>query len=127
MTAPRREFTRAQKAAIVLRAINADGLVACEGCGYVLGKKKYEIDHRIPEALVVDKSKPLTIADGQLLGIDCCHRGEDGKTAKDVGTIAKAIRCEAKNLGIKTKSRGFRKPPGTKWNWKRNRLERMAT
>ncbi len=127
MTAPRREFTRAQKAAIVHRAMNERGQVVCEGCGLVLASKKFEIDHVIPEALVVDKSKPLTIADGQLLGIDCCHRGEDGKTAKDVGAIAKAIRCEAKNLGIKPKSRGFRKPPSTKWNWKRNRLERMAT
>ncbi len=124
MTAPRREFTRAQKAAIVLRSLNERGQVCCEGCSFVLGKKKYEIDHTIPEALVVDKTRPLTIEDGKLLGIECCHRGDEGKTAKDVGDIARAVRREAKHLGIKPKSRGFRKPPGTKWNWKSGRLER---
>lgn len=123
----RREFTRAQKSAIVHRAMNKRGQVVCEGCGLVLASKKFEIDHVVAEALVIDKSKSLTIEEGQLLGMDCCHRGPDGKTADDVGRIAKAVRCESRHLGIKPKSRGFRKPPGTKWNWKRNRLERMAT
>lgn len=107
MTA-RREFSKRQKAEIVHRAMNAAGQVACEGCGLVLGRKPYEIDHTIPEALVVDKTKPLTIADGQLLGKECCHRG--GKTAKDVGDIARAVRRDAKHLGIKKHST-FRKPP----------------
>lgn len=95
----RREFPRSVKAVIVHRAMNDNGLICCEGCGQVLAHKRYEIDHRIAEALVVDKSKPLTAEDGQLLGY-CCHRGEDGKTAADVKAIAKSKRREANHFGF---------------------------
>jgi len=104
----RREFSNRQKAQIALRATNAAGRVTCEGCGLVLGRKPYEIDHTIPEGLLIYRREPLTIEEGQLLGKECCHRG--GKTAKDVGDIARAVRREAKHLGIK-KPGGFRKPP----------------
>jgi len=111
----RREFTRQVKAEIVLRATNAQGRVTCEGCGAVLkrGRRFYEVDHIIAEALFLDKSRKLTAKDGQLLGKACCHRGEDGKTAKDVGIIAEAKRREASHLGItgpkqKIRSAGFR-------------------
>jgi hypothetical protein len=108
----RREFTRAVKAEIVLRATNAQGVVCCEGCGLVLGKRKFEIDHILAEQLIVDKSRKLTAADGQLLGMECCHRGEDGKTNKDVAAIARAKRRQENDLGFATKkqpmrSRGF--------------------
>ena len=100
----RREFTRNQQEAIVDRCRNARGEITCEGCGLVLAGKPHEIDHIIPEALrpEADKQKPLTIAEGQLLGKDCCHRGEDGKTNKDVAQIAKAKRQNAKHLALKT-------------------------
>lgn len=100
----RREFSDKVKAAIVMRAMNDRGFPVCEGCGGVLKLKGYEIDHRIAEALVVDKSKPLTAEDGQLLG-PCCHRGVNGKTARDVKIIAKAKRQARKHLGIKKPSR----------------------
>lgn len=101
----RREFSDKVKAAIVMRAMNDRGFPVCEGCGGVLKLKGYEIDHRIAEALVVDKSKPLTEEDGQLLG-PCCHRGPNGKTARDVKVIAKSKRSERKiRLGIKPKPR----------------------
>lgn len=100
--------------------MNASGQIACEGCGLVLGRKPYEIDHTIPEALVVDKTKPLTIEEGKLLGKACCHRG--GKTAKDVGDIARAVRREAKHIGIK-KRRGWPLPPKGYNAWTR-RIER---
>jgi hypothetical protein len=101
----RREFSDKVKAAIVMRAMNDRGFPVCEGCGGVLKLKGYEIDHRIAEALVVDKSKPLTAEDGQLLG-PCCHRGENGKTARDVKVIAKSKRSERKiRFGIKKASR----------------------
>ncbi|MFY8105628.1 MAG: hypothetical protein ACOVKO_01840 [Elstera sp.] len=109
MTA-RREFSKRQKAEIVHRAMNERGQICCENCGLVLGRKPFEVDHTIPEALVVDKTKPLTIAEGQLLGKECCHRG--GKTAKDVGDIARAVRREAKHLGI-------RKPSAFRSKWKK--------
>jgi len=98
----RREFTRTQRAQIVRRAMNANGHVVCEGCGLVLGKKLYEIDHTIPEALILDKKRQLTVEDGKLLGKECCHRG--GKTAADVKTIAKVYRQERNFLGIRPRS-----------------------
>lgn len=112
----RREFTNAQRMQIVARAMNERGQLCCEGCGLVLGHKRWEIDHTIPEALVVDKSRPLTIEDGQLLGKECCHRGEDGKTAADVAQIAKAKRRERAYRGDKPPSRW----PKSKWKRKVN-------
>jgi hypothetical protein len=99
----RREFTPAQKRQIVERSKNEDGNICCEGCGLVLAGKAHEIDHIIPEGLRpdTDKRNPLTIADGQLLGKDCCHRGEDGKTSKDQAQIAKANRQFDKDSGLK--------------------------
>ena len=96
--------------------MNSAGRACCENCGLVLKAGGWEIDHTIPEALIADKSRPLTIEDGKLLGKACCHRGEDGKTARDVGQIAKAVRQEAKHLGIK-KSPSFRKPAGMRFDW----------
>ena len=97
----RREFTNAQKAEIVRRAKDENETIRCEGCGLALKKGGYEVDHIIPEGLRpdADKVKPLTVADGQLLG-PCCHRGDGGKTAKDVAQIAKAKRQERRDLGL---------------------------
>lgn len=121
----RREFSRAVYAEIVHRAMNAAGQIACEGCGLVLGKKPYHVDHTDPDALQIDKSRKLTAADGKLLGVECCHAP---KTRVDVANIARAKRREARELGIpKPKSaRGFQKPAGTKFNWSTGRYEREA-
>lgn len=99
----RREFTRNQKEQIIKRSRNGRGDICCEGCGLVLAGKPYEIDHIIAEALRPDedKQRAITIEEGQLLGKDCCHRGEDGKTNRDVKLIAKAKRQNARHLGIK--------------------------
>lgn len=110
----RRNFTRNQKEQIVERSKNADGRICCERCGLVLDAKPYEIDHIIAEALrpEADKQHPITIAEGQLLGKECCHRGEDGKTNQDVRAIAHAKRVYNRANGLKTpkrelKSAGF--------------------
>jgi len=111
--ASRRNFTRNQQEAIVLRATDARGVIRCEGCSGALKRGEYEIDHIIPEALrpEADKQRPLTIAEGQLLGRDCCHRGPEGKTNHDVKQIAKAKRQNAGHLGIRVaKSRPIPKP-----------------
>lgn len=114
----RRNFPRNVKAQIIHRAMNSAGRACCEGCGGVLKRGAFEIDHIVAEALVIDKSAPLTAKDGQLLGA-CCHRGENGKTAKDVTAIAKCKRAEFKHLGIR-KARTFPKPPpGYRYDWKR--------
>lgn len=106
----RREFTRAVYAQIVRRAMNEAGHIVCEGCGLVLGKKPYQIDHTKPDALEIDKSRKLTAADGKLLGQACCHAP---KTKQDVKVIAQAKRREANSLGLpKPKSR--RAMPGSR-------------
>jgi hypothetical protein len=113
----RREFPRSVKAAIVKRAMDEKGRIRCEGCYGVV--RRFEIDHVIAEALVVDKTKPLTAKDGQLLGY-CCHRGEGGKTAHDVKAIAKSKRCGAKHYGYQTKT--SRPIPGSKASGIRKRM-----
>ena len=92
----RREFPRRIRAEIVFRATNAAGLLCCEGCGLVLGRKPYEVDHTLPEALVMDKSRKLTAADGKLLGKACCHAP---KTADDTRRVRKADRQRDKDTG----------------------------
>jgi hypothetical protein len=111
--ASRRNFTRNQKEQIVERAKNAAGQICCEGCKHVLGLKKYEIDHIIAEALrpEADKQRKITIAEGQLLGMECCHRGEGGKTNADVTKIAKAKRQYDNKNGLAAKKRPIPSPP----------------
>lgn len=102
----RRNFTRNQKEAIVDRA-TAGGVVRCEGCNLALKRGAWEIDHILAEALrpEADKQRKITIAEGQLLGKDCCHRGENGKTRKDVAKIAKGKRQYDQANGLKTAKR----------------------
>lgn len=94
----RREFTRDVYAQIVKRATNAAGHVVCEGCGLVIGKRPYHVDHIKADGLEVDKRRKLTADEGRLLGVECCHKP---KTKDDVAKIAEAKAREAKHLGIK--------------------------
>lgn len=109
----RREFTRNQKEQIVERA-KVDGTVRCERCHAALKKGAWEIDHIIAEGLrpEADKQKPITIAEGQLLGKACCHRGADGKTNHDVKAIAKAKRRYDRDNGIQTREKQPITSPG---------------
>lgn len=116
----RREFSTKVRLEIVQRAMNDRGQVCCEGCGLVLAGKRYEIDHTIAEALVVDKSKALTAKDGQLLGY-CCHRGENGKTNADVGRIAKAKRQQIGHARAAARSRN--PMPGSKASRFKKRMD----
>lgn len=102
----RRNFTRNQKEQIVERARDAEDVVRCERCHLALKLGAWEIDHIIAEALrpEADKQRKITIAEGQLLG-SCCHRGEDGKTNRDVTQIAKAKRQYNGAHGLKTATR----------------------
>ena len=112
----RREFTPTQRREIVTRSKRGGRFIHCEGCSQVLGAKPYEIDHIIPEGLrpEADKQRKITIAEGQLLGKECCHRGEKGKTKKDQQQIAKSNRQFDKSQGLKLPKksipgRGFQK------------------
>lgn len=116
----RREFTRAVYAQIVHRA-TVNGVVACEGCGLILGKKPYHIDHTIADALQIDKSRKLTADDGKLLGVECCH---DPKTREqDIPAIAKAKRREANHLGFEAPASKLKSAPFPK---SRQAAERQA-
>jgi 5-methylcytosine-specific restriction endonuclease McrA len=98
----RKEFTSKVQAQIIKRATR-DGLVLCEECGTMA--KRWEIDHTIADALVIEK-KSLTVDDGRLLCVPC-HKI---KTESDKGHIAKAKRREQKKLGTKAvtiQSAGF--------------------
>ena len=107
----RREFSRSQKVAMLKRAMDARGCIRCEGCGLNVSGKVVEFDHVIPEALIIDKNRELSIEDGRVLGRDCCHRAPGTKTARDLAAIAEAKRREARHLGIRPLlSRGFPKP-----------------
>jgi len=109
----RQEFSKKVYAQIVMRA-TVNGVVICEGCGLILGRKPYQVDHTIPDAMRIDKSRPLTCDDGKLLGQECCHAP---KTKQDVKNIAKAKRIEAKDKGIKKPSSSLAKkdkPPREK-------------
>ena len=113
----RREFSRSVKFEIIQRATR-DGVLYCESCGMNVTGKKAEIDHKLAEALVVDKTKPLTAADGWLIGLKCCHRA---KSAADIKIIRKSDRQRAKHIGAKQPSRFPKPPPGTRWDWKLGR------
>ena len=104
----RREFPKEVYAQIVRRAMLPTGEIACEGCGLVLGKKKYHVDHTIPDALFLDKKRKLTADDGKLLGVECCHAP---KTKIDVKNIAEAKRREAKDLGFERRKKPIPSPP----------------
>ncbi len=111
----RREFTRAQKVAMLKRAMDVHGNIRCEGCGLNVTGKVVEFDHVIAEALILHKDTPLGLDDGRVLGRDCCHRAPGAKTAQDLAAIAEAKRREARHLGIRPTrsltSRGFLTAP----------------
>jgi len=89
----RREFKKSVKVEIIKRAGLNHLVPNCENCGS--SSRQFEIDHRDPDAMQIDKSRKLTAEDGWLLCIPC----HDAKTKIDVAGIAKAKRVEAKHLG----------------------------
>lgn len=109
----RRNFSLRCQAAIIVRATVA-GRVSCERCGlWCKSRAAFEIDHVLAEAMRprLDRRRPLTPADGQLLCL-ACH---DEKTRGDLGAIARAVRREAKALGAHKGDRQRKeRPPLTK-------------
>lgn len=99
----RRNFSKSVMVARI-KAATVDGKIFCEECGVMC--KRFQIDHVIPDGLTGEP----TFENSRLLCLEC--HGE--KTKKDVKSIAKAKRVEAKHLGVKQpkqtiKSRGFPK------------------
>jgi hypothetical protein len=107
----RRNFDRATKVAIIKRA-TIDGVIRCERCG--IPTRRFEIHHKIADALEINKSRKLMADDGELLckdaGRESCHGRQTAE--HDVPAIAKAKRREARHLGAtrpkqSIKNRGF--------------------
>lgn len=90
---PRREFSRAQKVAMIKRAMTKYGMagtgaILCEGCGLNIIGKAIEFDHIIPEALILDKNADLSIADGRTDQAALAQFHQDDAICK--GEVAKA-------------------------------------
>lgn len=120
----RREFSDKQKLAMWERAKGH-----CECCGRkIVGKLRPNYDHIVPDA-VADKSKPLTIDDGQVLCTDCHDRKTNEQNAGpasrgDKTEIAKTARLIENAAGVKkrrsrpmpgTKASGWRQKIGGEW------------
>ena len=105
----RREFTTKVRLEIIKRQkrVYANGVqwVECEKCHDTV--TQFEIDHRDPDAMQIDKSRKLTAADGWLLCIPCHAE----KTKKDKADIAKAKRREAAHLGARRPKQPMPKGP----------------
>ena len=98
----RQEFTKPVQAEIIKRSMDLLGVIRCERCKAVVKRGWFEIHHTIADALRIDKTRPLTAADGELLcsGFrDSCHGKQTAEI--DVPAIAKAKRREAAHLGVK--------------------------
>jgi hypothetical protein len=94
----RREFKRAIKVAIAKRSM-IDGVPTCEDVDEkgvrCLCQKGLECHHDDMDAMLIDKSKPLTVDDGRML----CAAHHDPITKKQVGVLSKVKRMEAAHLG----------------------------
>jgi hypothetical protein len=90
----RREFRRSVKVEIIRRAMADTGDLRCEKCNCAIASG--EIHHLREDGLEIDKSMPLTAADGALWCVPC-HKEHTATVS--VPIIAKAKRREAKHLG----------------------------
>jgi len=98
MRSPRAEFSKATKAAAMLRA---GGL--CECCGLkIIGTPEY--DHILPAALNGGNDLDNCI----VLDPKCHRRKTHGKGIEGNSQIARSARLAEKRLGLRAKKRGFR-------------------
>lgn len=121
----RKEFTKATKRAALKRS---GGLCEASGAMYGLEPGKrcnaplgngVEFDHVILDANSHDNS-----LDNCCSACIPCHRYKT--TKHDIPMAAKTLRQQDKARGIRTKGRGFPKPPaGFKHSWRTGRMERV--
>lgn len=106
----RREFPRAVRSARLKHAMDAKGVLHCEGCGVMIKHGEYAFDHHNPDGLTGEP----TFENCRVLCIAACH---PDKTAADQERIARAQRQEALHLGAKApptkpiRSKGFPHKP----------------
>lgn len=97
----RREFPARVKVEAIKRASKATGFPCCEKCGVMVKKGRYAFDHVNPDGLTGEPTlENCMLLCSQFEG--SCH---DVKTRDDTTNIARAVRLEKKNLGIKTNKR----------------------
>lgn len=109
----RREFTAKVKVAAYERAGGQ-----CEACGAPLRPGHVHYDHVVPDAL----GGSPTIENCAVL-CTACHGVKT--TRQDVPQIAKMKRQRARHIGAKPPSK-WRKPPGTKFDWRAGRYVKEA-
>jgi hypothetical protein len=127
----RKEFTKPTKRAALKRAGNGDSAKAtCEAVGDWYGlppgqrcttslANGVEFDHIDLDA----NSKDNSLENCAAVCIPC-HRHKT--TKHDIPLAAKTLRQQDKARGIRTKGRGFPKPPaGFKHSWRTGRMERV--
>lgn len=104
----RRNFPRGARVAIVKRATRGSQII-CERCG--ISCARFDIHHRVMDAMETDKSRKLTADDGELLcaGPDSCHAKE---TAKQAPVLAKAKARESSHVGARVAKTRKIKSPG---------------
>jgi hypothetical protein len=103
----------------VFRRAGGPECVTCEGCGLVLGGKRFDYDHTVAEVFRTaskNQRPPITADDVKLLGYACCH---SEKSAREVKANSHGKRIVEKAARVKKKSafKGWRKFNGdVVWN-----------
>ena len=118
----RLEISKSVKLEVYKRAGGPDNLV-CEGCGFPIGGKRFDYDHKHPEFLqnAPKSERTITADDVQLLGYECCHKA---KSIKEVKANAHGKRIITKAAKARKKKTGFWKPDNCKFNWRTGKYER---
>jgi hypothetical protein len=97
----RKEFSTQVKKDALVRASKLTGFPCCESCGVMLKKGRYAFDHVNPDGLTGQPTlENCEVVCSQFEG--SCH---DKKTRVDTGMIADAKRWEARDMGIRPKSK----------------------
>ena len=112
------EFAKSVKLEMFKRAGGPENL-CCEGCGFPLRNKPFEYDHTIEEwerGGSQGERKPLTAADGKLLGY-CCHKP---KTAQKTAERAHGNRIIEGAARARRKGQPVPGSRNTRWKRKMN-------
>jgi len=83
MVSYRLEIPKRVKLEVYTRA-GGPGQLKCEGCGLLIGGKRFDYDHKQAEIFNTPKSqRTITADDVQILGYACCHQKKSSREHKD--------------------------------------------
>jgi hypothetical protein len=78
------EIPKAVKLEVFKRAGGPEA-VRCEGCGMLMGGKRFDYDHSHPEVFQTTpkgERPPIIADDVKLLGYECCHKDKSAREHK---------------------------------------------